>query len=338
MNTTSLVEISSKEQELAKRVDSRVTGGLEVSGRAGGLAFRTATEAMEFAKLMALSHVAVPKHLRGNPGACLAVTIQAVEWGMSPYAVANKSYSVNDRLSYESQLVQAVILKRAPIKGRFGVEYSGDGGKRRCHVSAVLADGSGVVEYVSPEFDKITPKNSPLWKSDPDQQQFYYSGRALCRRHFPDVLLGIYDRDEIEPAGPESARDVTPPRSLAERMDALAAGPAEDAATEQSEPEPESEVMHTAETQEDNVGDTGPAGAPQNASGEPQAEPPERTEPQTAEEYIGDAERWILSATDAADAEARWRNEKQLRSRLGVSVDDAKTLAEKLTARCKAIR
>ena len=53
---------------------------------------------MTFAKLMALSHVAIPKHLRGNPGACLAVTIQAIEWRLSPYAVANKSYSVNDRL------------------------------------------------------------------------------------------------------------------------------------------------------------------------------------------------------------------------------------------------
>ena len=48
---------------------------------------------------VAIGGVSVPKHLRGNPGACIAV----VQWRLSPCAVANKSYSVNDRLGYEAQ-------------------------------------------------------------------------------------------------------------------------------------------------------------------------------------------------------------------------------------------
>lgn len=116
---------------------------------------------------------------------------------MSPFAVANKSYSVNDRLAFEAQLINAVILRRAPIKGRFRISYTGDGGQRRCRVEATLTDGD-VVDYESPPIDKIPVKNSPLWKGDPDQQLFYYSSRAMCRRHFPDVLLGIYSPDEIE--------------------------------------------------------------------------------------------------------------------------------------------
>lgn len=122
-----------------------------------------------------------------------------------PFAVANKSYSVSNRLAYESQLVQAVILQRAPIKGRFKIEYEGDGAKRRCRVSAVTTGGD-TVEYLSPEVGTIPVKNSPLWKGDPDQQLFYYSGRALCRRHFPDVLLGVYTNDEME----ADTKDVTP--------------------------------------------------------------------------------------------------------------------------------
>ena len=174
--------------------------------------------------MMAISSVAVPKHLRGNPGACLAVVIQAIEWRLSPYAVANKSYSVNDRLAFESQLIQAVILQRAPIKGRLKVHYRGEGAARVCHVSAELKDGE-LVDYTSPPFGDITPKNSPLWKTDPDQQHYYYSARALCRRHFPDVLLGIYARDELEDSpriGPDRARDVTPPKTIREKLDALA--------------------------------------------------------------------------------------------------------------------
>lgn len=224
---SNLVNLTDQEQRLADRVSPETTKGLAISTSAGGLAFANANEAMEFAKLMALSRIAVPKHLRNDPGACLGVVIQAVEWRMSPYAVANKSYSVNDRLAYESQLIQAVILQRAPIKGRFRFSFSGEGQNRRCRVEVTTTDGE-VVDYESPRVADIPVKNSPLWKGDPDQQLTYYSGRALCRRHFPDVLLGVYAVDEIEdvPPGPDHARDITPPRvaanaPLAERLTAL---------------------------------------------------------------------------------------------------------------------
>jgi hypothetical protein len=211
------------EEKIAERIDVASANSLTVSDKSGGLAFQNADQAMNFARMMAVSSVAVPKHLRGNPGACLAVVIQAIEWRLSPYAVANKSYSVNDRLAFESQLIQAVILQRAPIEGRLKVEYTGDGEQRVCRVWATLQNGD-VVDYTSPPRGRITPQNSPLWKSDPDQQHFYYAARALCRRHFPDVLLGIYAKDELEDSpriGPDRARDVTPAKTIAEKLDAL---------------------------------------------------------------------------------------------------------------------
>lgn len=159
--------------------------------------FQTVAEARDVAYLMSGSSLAVRKHLRGDPGACFGIVIQAVEWGMSPYAVANKSYVVNDQLAYESQLIQAVILRRAPLKGRIKFAFEGEGDQRVCIASAVTLDDD-TVEYRSPPMGKITPKNSPLWKNDPDQQLSYFSGRGLCRRHFPDVLMGIYDVDELE--------------------------------------------------------------------------------------------------------------------------------------------
>jgi hypothetical protein len=151
---------------------------------------------------MSISQVAVPKHLRDNPGACLAIVIQASEWQMSPFAVANKSYSVNDRMAYEAQLVSAVILRRAPIKSRFKYDYDGEGDKRRCTVTVITTDGE-TVSHTSPPFGLITPKNSPLWKSDPDQQLGYHTARSMCRRHFPDVLLGVYTMDELQDAPQE---------------------------------------------------------------------------------------------------------------------------------------
>jgi hypothetical protein len=179
-------------------------------------------EAIRFAELMADSGIAVPKHLRRNPGACLAVAMQAFRWEMEPFSVAQKTYLVNDTIAYEAQLIVAVINARAPIgKGGLTYTFTGEGAKRQCHIDGVDISGE-VKEYTSPEIGSINPKNSPLWKTDPDQQLGYYSARAWARRHYPEIILGVYDPEEI---AAENARDITPPRSpvvekLAQRREA----------------------------------------------------------------------------------------------------------------------
>ena len=206
---------------IEEKIDRTATGSMAVDASMGGIQVKTVMEAMELAKVMATATIGLPKHLRGNPGDILGVLLQANSWGLEPYAVARMSYAVNDILSYQAQLLHALMLKRAPIKGRIKVEYNGEGPDRTCTVWAITREESERVEYTSPKFKDINPKNSPLWKNDPDQQQFYFSIRALGRRHFPDVLLGLYSEDELRDSyiGPEKAKDVTPAKpGLAERL------------------------------------------------------------------------------------------------------------------------
>lgn len=211
-------------QKIAVAPPTKDMRGLIISAADGGVTLINMEDAKDFAKMMSIAGVAVPAHLRGNPGACLAIIIQSLEWRMSPYSVANKSYSVNDRMAYEAQLIAAVILQRAPIKGRFKHRYQGVGDKRTLTIWAELRDYPGeMVEITSPPIGIISPKNSPLWKTNPDLQLYYHTERNLCRMHFPDVLLGVYAEDEIDRslrAG--GARDVTPKRSLSAQLDALA--------------------------------------------------------------------------------------------------------------------
>lgn len=195
------------EERISARTDLAVAGSTAVSPEVGGLSFRDMGQVMEFSKLMAVAGQAVPKHLRGAPGACLAISLQALNWRMDPFAVANKSYSVNDRIAYEAQLIHAVIEQRAPIKGRIKGKPEGEGAKRRWRLWCDTIEGDRI-DYEGPEIGTIRTKNSPLWTADPDQQLWYYSVRAMCRRHFPDVILGVYEKEEIESAPP--MRDVTP--------------------------------------------------------------------------------------------------------------------------------
>lgn len=203
------------------RIDRVAASSIGVSGQLGGIDIRTQIDAMEIAKVMALGKISIPAHLRNNPGDCWAIIMLANEWRMSPIQVANKSYSVNNRIAFEASLLQGVVLQRAPIKGRIKVEYEGEAEHRTCRVWAQLRDEDEKVEYTSPVFNKITPKNSPLWKTDPDQQLFYFSVRALCKRHFPDVLMGIFSRDELEDNphfGPDNAKDVNDRPSVGQRL------------------------------------------------------------------------------------------------------------------------
>lgn len=305
----SMIETSDVERRIAAKIDPGVTTSMALTtNRTGGLVFANMSEVMEFSKAMSVSSVGVRKHLRGNVGACLAVTMQAIEWEMSPFAVANKSYLVNDQIAYEAQLLNAVILKRAPIKGRFKVEYRGEGGKRQCKVWVKLDEEGETVEYESPETSGIKPKNSPLWTSDPDQQLFYYSSRALCRRHFPDVLLGVYEVEELGGSAEHAVshtgpRDVTPRMSSADKLDALV-GPTTTV----------SEVDYVAASSEGRLNgiphdaETGEIIDNQSSGGEPEATT-ERGEPATV---VKSAEAGAPTAASAPKAEKPVKSAKDM--------------------------
>lgn len=163
---------------------------------AAGLEPKDLAQLMDFAQLMAKAGPMVGKAFRGQPGSCLAITMQAMRWGMDPFAVSQKAYVANESIAYEAQLVNAVILSRAPLKGRPDYEFEGEGDQRRCKVLAVLKNDSMPKAYLSPPLAQIKAK-SPLWKDDPDQQLAYYSIRAWARRHCPEIIMGVYTVEEV---------------------------------------------------------------------------------------------------------------------------------------------
>jgi hypothetical protein len=179
--------------------------GLASLGASGGaLAISNMAEAVSVAQLMARSGIAIRKHLRDQPGACLGVLMQAMRWEFDPYMVANKSYAVNDQLAYEAQLLAAVVLTRAAIVDEPDYTYDGEGPTRTCTVAFKMRSGK-TLSYTTPQIGNIKTQNSPLWKSDPDQQLGYFAVRSWARRHQPHVLLGVYTVEEAQ-----EVIDITP--------------------------------------------------------------------------------------------------------------------------------
>lgn len=198
---------------------------IEVTG--SGVTLANWAQSVDYAKYMARAAQAVSKHLRDNVGMCLAVLDLATRWDFSPFMLAQRCHVINDVLCFESQVIHAVIEKFAPLKYRLRPVYEGEieNGTRTCTITGHFKGEVDPLEYETPPLGKISPKNSPLWKTDPDQQLFYMATMRWGRRYCPDILFGVHSRQEMEDSdakhiGFEHAKDVTP--KLAERLGALA--------------------------------------------------------------------------------------------------------------------
>lgn len=165
--------------------------------------------AMSLAKVMSTSTVTVPKHLQGKEGDCMAIILQSMNWGMNPFAVAQKTHLVNGVLGYEAQLVNAVVQSQGFIDGTFQYEFQEVGTAVKCRVGAKVKGQKSVTwgEWLSSA--DVTTKNSPLWKTNVKQQMAYLQVKNFTRLYFPAAILGVYTDDELEtlPASPE--KDVT---------------------------------------------------------------------------------------------------------------------------------
>lgn len=152
----------------------------------------------KFADMMAQGVATVPKHLQGKPADCLAIVMQATQWGMNPFAVAQKTYLVGGTLGYEAQLVNAVLQATNAVKGGFSYEYRNAGEAMECRVGATPAGANTITwgEWLS--IGLVTTKNSPLWKTNPKQQMGYLQVKNWARAFKPAAILGVYTTDELE--------------------------------------------------------------------------------------------------------------------------------------------
>lgn len=255
-------QVVTTDPHLERAVETGRSVGL-TTAQGTKLAPESLGEVIRFAEIMSKAGMAIPAHLRNEPGACMAVAMQALEWNMSPFAVASKSYAVNGIIAYEAQLIAAVVNTRSGIQGRLKYRFEGTGEDLKCFVTGIV-DGDELV-YESPAKRDIKPQNSPLWKTDPQQQLSYYSARAWARRHTPEVLLGVYDREEAQDfRGPDNARDVTPTIPLKQRLEEANASDSGEGFSqeyvetetaklkaEEPEQEPAVDAQHAAEASED---------------------------------------------------------------------------------------
>ena len=191
---------------------------------------------MAMADMMAKGRSTIPTHLAGNASDCAAVIMQAMQWGMNPWAVAQKTHVVSGALGYEAQLVNAVIQSSGVTVDRFNYDWYGPWEKIVGKSKVVDKPATGkygdkdykkASQYRVADYDlndetglgirvwatlkgEIEPRelnlllvqasvrNSPLWATDPKQQLAYLAVKRWTRLYAPDVILGVYTPDEMD--------------------------------------------------------------------------------------------------------------------------------------------
>jgi hypothetical protein len=331
-----------------------------------GLTFTEYREAIEFAKMMAQARNSIPGYLKQNPGDCLAIVTQALRWRLEPYWVSQHSYiaKAESLMAYDAAVHAAIVLSSGVIKGRPRYTYAGEGEERTCTVTATFIGESEPHEYTTPPLRQCRPpknehgviKGSPLWAKDPDQQLGYFAIRNWGRRHTPEILGGVYDRDEFEETS-QTETDVIPPSpNLMSRLpgkmegagfqtDVVDAGLAREAQAkgEAKLAAQAEDRARAAEEKKARQATEKPAEKPATEGHkEPeiaaQVTPEQPAQPQTAEQYMAYAAKWIEKGSNPDDLEARWDGEVDMRSELKVPLAVRKRLEGMLKERIAELR
>ncbi|EKE79446.1 RecT family recombinase [Idiomarina xiamenensis] len=189
------------------------------------------------AEMMANGRATVPNHLQGNPADCMAVIMQAAQWRMNPFAVAQKTHVVSGTLGYEAQLVNAVVCSSTKVRDSFHYEWFGNW--ERVIGNFITKTSQKGSQYQAPNWTAADEKglgvrvwatlkgeseprllelllsqaqvrNSTLWASDPKQQLAYLAVKRWARLYAPDVILGVYSSDELYEQQPEKELNPSP--------------------------------------------------------------------------------------------------------------------------------
>ena len=201
---------------------------IKVDPGVGAFKYENLGDYVKFADVMCRSAEMLPEHLRMKPALCLAVLMRATHWGFDPYALANETYQAKPGgvIGYQAKVFIAALRTCAGVQ----LKYDFDGkidvsmkpfmsannrkiadrtatGDRKVTAWALI-DGERL-EYETPILDEIGVKNSPLWHNDPDQQLRYYAARGWARIHRPDVMMGVFEADEVREMD-RAVKDVTP--------------------------------------------------------------------------------------------------------------------------------
>jgi hypothetical protein len=209
----------------------------------------------------------VPDVFKRKPDNCFIAAQLSLRLGVDLFALMQNLYIVHGKPGFESKLVIGLLNGSNKTIGPVRYRFSGEGDDYGCE--AVVVDAFTEEELVGPKVDWKTVKaegwNKPKksepskWQTMPELMFRYRAAMFLARAHYPEVMLGIQTRDELEDSAID-AEIVPPPNDLEALTDRLEAeGTSGNGNGEEAAAEPQPDATEPAEAATDAPVDDPPA-------------------------------------------------------------------------------
>lgn len=238
---------------------------------------KSLAEAKELATTLAAAHT-LPQALQKAPADVLAIVLTGAELGLAPMQAIRGLAIIKGKPVLSADAMGALVKRRRDICEYLVCE------KTTATEAVFVTKRAGDPKPTTLSFTLEQAKTAGLtgndnWRKYPDAMLRARALSSICRLVYPDLLLGVYDPDELEPgtatvtSPPE--RDVTPAPSPAPKAEALPEPV--DAEIVEPAPEPKKE---------------GKRRAPSTVSAKSSPPPPPLPEPEsTADAFEAEARR-----------------------------------------------
>jgi len=169
------------------------------------------THMMTIAEHFAASKL-VPENFQRSPSDCLIAIQYAAELRINPLQFMQNSYIVHGKPGIEAKLAIALANNSGLIDGVIQYELTGEARNRSCKAYAKMKNGdiiSSVVDMDIVRSEKWDSKPGSKWKTMPDLMLQYRSAVFLIRTHFPQVIIGLQSKEELQDTYGKSEKNIT---------------------------------------------------------------------------------------------------------------------------------
>jgi len=171
---------------------------------------RNIDEAINLARVLHASRL-LPRGL-ATPEAVVATIITGAELGLSPMQAIRSIHIIDGKPTMSSDLMVAMVKRHEACKFFRLVESNGS-------VATYETQRAGDPEPTRMSFSIEEAKSAGLaskdvWKKFAAAMLRARCASSLARAVYPDLVMGIYDPDELDHAPAPEPRDVTPPRPV----------------------------------------------------------------------------------------------------------------------------
>jgi hypothetical protein len=151
-------------------------------------------EAMRVSEVLSKSAL-MPDALRGKPGDVLVIMLTGKELGLSPMEAIRGINVIKGKASLSGDLTVALV-KRHPDCVRFKLVKSDD--KVATYETERRGEGVTQMSFTIEQAQRAR-LGGDNWQKFPAAMLRHRCATALARAVYPDLMLGVYEKDELEP-------------------------------------------------------------------------------------------------------------------------------------------